>query len=65
MKHCILSLRQALALLVFLCLALTQVAMAQQPAAASSLLWKITGNGLKTLDAVAGHVGQTPGGRDG
>ena len=62
MKHCILSLRQALALLVFLCLALTQVAMAQQPAAMSSLLWKITGNGLKKPSYLYGTYHLVPSG---
>jgi uncharacterized protein len=61
MKQSILSLRQALALLVFLCLALTQAAQAQQPAA-SSLLWKITGNGLKYPSYLYGTYHLVPSG---
>jgi uncharacterized protein len=62
MKQSILSLRQALALLVVLCLTWAQATKAQQPEGASSLLWKITGNGLKKPSYLYGTYHLVPSG---
>lgn len=62
MKQSFQSLRQALALLVLLCLNFNQVSPAQTTASQPSLLWKITGNGLKKPSYLYGTFHLVPSG---